>query len=86
MTNEEIISKANTIVVDHLLGTERELRRDESFIDDLGADSLDAVELIMELEDAFSITFTDDEAEQVAVNTVGHMHDILIEKLGGDNG
>ena len=79
MTNEEIISKANKLIDDHLLGDGRTLARENDFTDDLGADSLDMVELVMAFEEEFNIEIRDDEAEKV--NTVGDAHDLLLAKL-----
>lgn len=79
MTNEEIISRANKLIDEHLLGDNRVLTRDDDFADDLGADSLDMVELVMAFEEDFSIEIRDDEAENV--KTVGDAHDLLVKKL-----
>ena len=79
MTNEEIISKANKVIDDHLLGDGRTLNREDRFTDDLGADSLDMVELVMAFEEEFGIEITDDEGEKAV--TVGDAHDLLIAKL-----
>lgn len=79
MTNEEIISKANKLIDEHLLGDHRELSRDNNFERDLGADSLDMVELVMAFEEEFGIEITDDEG--ASVTTVGEAHDLLIAKL-----
>lgn len=62
MTHDEIISKANKVIDEHLLGDGRTLNRDDNFTDDLGADSLDMVELIMAF-DEFGIEISDHEAE-----------------------
>lgn len=79
MTNEEIISKANKLIDEHLLGDHRELKREDDFADDLGADSLDMVELVMAFEEEFGIEIADDEAEKV--QTVGDAHDLLMKRL-----
>ncbi|MDE7378198.1 MAG: acyl carrier protein [Paraprevotella sp.] len=65
----EIESKVKAIIVDKLGVDEAEVVATASFTNDLGADSLDTVELIMEFEKAFSISIPDDEAEKIA--TVG---------------
>jgi len=65
----EIEAKVKEIIVDKLGVDEAEVVETASFTQDLGADSLDTVELIMEFEKAFSITIPDDEAEKIA--TVG---------------
>ena len=64
--SKEIGSKVKKIVADHL-GVEEEKVVDEaSFIDDLGADSLDTVELVMAFEEEFEIEIPDEEAEKIA--------------------
>ena len=65
----EIESKVRDIIVDKLGVDAAEVSAEKSFTGDLGADSLDTVELIMELEKEFGITIPDDDAEQIA--TVG---------------
>ena len=65
----EISSKVKAIIVDKLGVDEAEVTETASFTNDLGADSLDTVELIMELEKVFEITIPDDQAEKIA--TVG---------------
>ena len=65
----EATIKVKAIIVDKLGVDESEVTNDASFTNDLGADSLDTVELIMELEKEFDIQIPDDEAEGIA--TVG---------------
>ena len=65
----EIESKVKAIIVDKLGVDEADVKPEASFTNDLGADSLDTVELIMEPEKAFNITIPDDAAEKIA--TVG---------------
>lgn len=79
MTNEEIISKANKLIDEHLLGDGRALNPEDKFADDLGADSLDMVELVMAFEENFNIEISDDEGE--TVTTVGEAHNLLLKKL-----
>ena len=62
-------TKVKAIIVDKLGVDESEVTNDASFTNDLGADSLDTVELIMELEKEFDIQIPDDEAEGIV--TVG---------------
>ena len=65
----EIESKVKAIIVDKLGVDEAEVKPEASFTNDLGADSLDTVELIMEFEKEFGISIPDDKAEKIA--TVG---------------
>ena len=62
-------SKVKAIIVDKLGVDENEVTPEASFTNDLGADSLDTVELIMEFEKEFNIAIPDDQAEKIA--TVG---------------
>jgi acyl carrier protein len=65
----EIATKVKAIIVDKLGVDEKEVTPTASFTNDLGADSLDTVELIMEFEKEFNIAIPDDQAEKIA--TVG---------------
>ena len=65
----EIESKVKAIIVDKLGVDEAEVKAEASFTNDLGADSLDTVELIMDFEKEFGICIPDDKAEKIA--TVG---------------
>ena len=65
----EIESKVKAIIVDKLGVDEAEVKPEASFTNDLGADSLDTVELIIEFEKEFGDNITDDKAEKIA--TVG---------------
>ena len=65
----DVTTKVKAIIVDRLGVDESEVTSEASFTNDLGADSLDTVELIMELEKEFDIQIPDDEAESIA--TVG---------------
>ena len=65
----EIASRVKAIIVDKLGVEESEVTPEASFTNDLGADSLDTVELIMEFEKEFGITIPDDQAEKIG--TVG---------------
>ena len=64
--SEEISSKVKKIVADHLGIEESKVTEESSFIDDLGADSLDTVELVMAFEEEFEIEIPDEEAEVIA--------------------
>ena len=65
----EVASKVKAIIVDKLSVEESEVTNEASFTNDLGADSLDTVELIMEFEKEFGISIPDDHAEKIT--TVG---------------
>jgi len=65
----EIASKVKNIIIEKLGVDESEVTTDASFTNDLGADSLDTVELIMEFEKEFNISIPDDQAENIS--TVG---------------
>jgi acyl carrier protein len=65
----EIADKIKRIVVEHLGVDESKVTPEASFIDDLGADSLDTVELVMAFEEEFGVEIPDDQAETIV--TVG---------------
>ena len=65
----DVSSKVISIIVDKLSVDEKEVTPEASFTNDLGADSLDTVELIMEFEKEFNIAIPDDQAEKIS--TVG---------------
>jgi acyl carrier protein len=69
MDREEILDKVKAVVVDQLNVEDDEVVEDASFIDDLGADSLGIVELVMALEEEFGISIPDEDAE--SIKTVG---------------
>ncbi len=76
----DIKSKVTEIVVRKLGVEESQVTESANFIKDLGADSLDTVELIMEFEKEFGITIEDTEAEKI--QTVGDAINFLKEKVG----
>ncbi len=69
MTNEEIFNKIKELIVDQLGVDEASISMDSSFVDDLNADSLDMVELVMAMEQEFDVSVPDEVAEKVG--TVG---------------
>ena len=69
MEREELLEKVKAVIVDQLNVEEDVVVEDASFIDDLGADSLDIVELVMALEEEFGISIPDEDAENI--KTVG---------------
>ena len=79
MNQYEIFSKVKEIIVEQLGVPETAVTLEAAFIDDLGADSLDIVELVMALEEEFDIEIPDADAEKVA--TVGDVVDYLKENV-----
>lgn len=71
--------KVKEIIVEQLGVEASEVKKDASFIDDLGADSLDTVELVMAFEEEFDIEIPDEDAEKLT--TVGQAVDYLQNKL-----
>ena len=67
--NNEIFERVKKIIINHLGAEESKVSEGASFIDDLGADSLDQVELVMAFEEEFGIEIPDDAAEKIT--TVG---------------
>ena len=68
-TPQEIEAKVKSIIADQLGVGEDEIKPESSFIEDLGADSLDIVELVMAMEEEFEVEIPDEEAENI--KTVG---------------
>lgn len=76
----EHFDKIKEIVIDKLGVEETKITVDAKFIDDLGADSLDTVELIMQFEEEFSIEIPDDDAENLL--SIKQAVDYITDKLG----
>lgn len=77
----EIEAKVIEIVAEQMGVDKGEISRATSFTNDLNADSLDTVELVMEFEDEFDTTIPDDQAEKIS--TVGHAIDYIKEHMDG---
>ena len=75
----DIAERVKKIVVEHLGVDADKVVEGANFIDDLGADSLDIVELVMELEEEFEITIPDDQAEKI--KTVGEAIDYIQREI-----
>ena len=69
MANEELFVKVKDVIAEQLNVDGADITAESAFVDDLGADSLDIVELVMELEEEFGISIPDEEAENI--RTVG---------------
>lgn len=82
-TAVEIEEKVFQIVAEQMTVDKKEIKRETSFVNDLNADSLDTVELIMELEDEFDLTIPDEEAEKL--KTVGEAIDYIKKQLESKN-
>ena len=76
--SDDLAAKIRAIIVDKLGVDEDSISDESSFTNDLGADSLDTVELIMEFEKEFDLTIPDEDAEKIA--TVGDAVSYLTEK------
>lgn len=74
----ELFDRVKRIIIDRLGVEEDEITMEASFKDDLGADSLDVVELVMELEDEFGIEISDEDAEKIT--TVGEVVNYIQSK------
>ena len=68
------------LIVDQLGVSAEEIRPEVSFLDDLGADSLDIVELVMAMEEEFDVEIPDDDAEKI--QTIGDAFAYIKEKVG----
>ena len=79
MSDTEIDEKVKKIVCDQMGTTPDKISLETSFINDLGADSLDTVELVTEFEDAFGINIPDEDAEKI--QTVGAAVEYIGSKL-----
>ena len=79
MNSDEIFDKVKEIIIEQLGVTESAITPEASFIDDLGADSLDIVELIMALEEEFDLEIPDSDADKVV--TVGDVVEYINDNV-----
>lgn len=79
MSSEDIFEKVKEIIVEQLGVSETSITAEASFIDDLGADSLDIVELIMALEEEFDLEIPDNDAEKIV--TVGDVVEYIKDNI-----
>lgn len=77
LSEQEVFDKVKSVIVEQLGVSEDEVNRDASFTEDLGADSLDTVELVMALEEEFSTEIADEDAEKLT--TVGKTVDYILK-------
>ena len=71
--------KVKHIIVEQLGVDEEEVKAEAAFVDDLGADSLDVVELVMALEEEFNVSVEEEELE--GIETVGQAYDLVVGKV-----
>ena len=79
-TEQEIFDKVKKVVAEQLNVSESTITKEASFIDDLGADSLDTVELVMALEECFDTEIPDEDAEKLS--TVGSVVTYVMQHAG----
>ena len=77
VSKEEILTQLRPIIAEQLGVDESEVKEDASFTDDLNADSLDLVEMIMSLEEKFHVQINDEDAEQI--KTVGQAVEFIYD-------
>ena len=80
-SEEQVIKKVIEIICEQLDVDEKDVVPEASFVDDLGADSLDQVELIMAMEEEFDVSIPDEEAEKIA--TVQDAIDYIKKTMAG---
>ncbi|HEU5439867.1 MAG TPA: acyl carrier protein [Ktedonobacterales bacterium] len=79
MSKEDILAKLKPIIADQLGVDEADVKEDASFTEDLNADSLDLVELIMSLEEQFKLQISDEDAEKIT--TVGEAVEYISDHI-----
>ena len=76
---EEVKTKINNLIVEKLSVKEELIKPEASFINDLGADSLDIVQFVMDLEEEFDVEISDEDSEKLS--TIGDVYKYVEEKL-----
>lgn len=79
MSREDILAKLKPLIAEQLGVDEADVKEDASFTEDLNADSLDLVELIMSLEEQFQLQISDEDAEKIT--TVGEAVEYIHDKI-----
>ena len=79
MSADEVTKKVKKVIADQLGLNEDEIKEEASFLNDLGADSLDIVEMVMTLEEEFNTEISDEEAEKI--QTVQEAITYVLEKM-----
>jgi acyl carrier protein len=79
LSEQEVMQKVKNVIVEQLGVSEDEITREASYTDDLGADSLDTVELVMALEEEFGTEISDEDAEKLT--TVGKTVDFILSTV-----
>ncbi len=81
-SREELAQVVKKVIAEQLDLQEEEIKEEASFLEDLGADSLDIVEMVMTLEEQFNMEISDEEAE--SIQTVKQAIDYIVEKFAQD--
>ncbi len=79
LSEQDVMQKVKNVIVEQLGVSEDEVTREASYTDDLGADSLDTVELVMALEEEFGTEISDEDAEKLT--TVGKTVDFILSTV-----
>lgn len=82
MDRETVLESLKDIIVEQLSVNKEDIKEESKFVDDLGADSLDTVELIMALEENFEMEIPDEDAEKIA--SVGNAVSYIVDHKDGD--